>query len=105
MQHVALSNIHSKNLYNYVLYEHFLILNYIFGPSKTVFMSVRRILMTCSTFIILGFSLSFIFIARWAQLSCALPDCSKVSLPGLYDLSEALAIKSFAHVVINTTNA
>jgi hypothetical protein len=47
--------------------------------------------MTCSTFIILGFSLPFIFIARWTQLSWALPDCSKVSLPGLYDLSEALA--------------
>jgi hypothetical protein len=57
-------------------------------------MSVLRILMTCYTFIILEFSLPFIFIARCAQLSLALPDCSKVSSPELYDLSEALSLSA-----------
>jgi hypothetical protein len=53
-EHVALSNIHSKNLYNVWIFPNTELYFW------SIFMSVLRILMTCSTFIILVFSLPFI---------------------------------------------
>jgi hypothetical protein len=61
-EHVALSNIHIKNLYNVWIFPNTELYFW------SVFMSVRRILMTCSTFSILVFSLPFIFIDALSYL-------------------------------------
>ena len=53
-------------------------------------MSVRRILMTCSTFIILVFSLPFIFIDALSYLEhCQI--AAKLVRPDYMNLSEALS--------------
>jgi hypothetical protein len=96
-EHVALSNIQSNNLYNV----------WIFANTEqyfwSVFMSVGRIFMTCSTFIILVFSLPFIFIDALSYLEhCQI--AAKLVRPDYMICLTIWGSKSFAVVTTNAWN-